>query len=325
MAKCVCAVMAVVLLVQCGVADEMPRKFPDLPTGVTSFGAATLNGALYVYGGHKGEAHQYYVKGQSNELWKLDLSQPEKWEVVATGPRLQGLALVAHGDSLYRLGGFTARNKQGEEHDLLSVPDFARFNLATGNWETLVPMPQPRSSFDAVVVGNLLYVAGGWALKGGSETEWHSSAYVVDLAADPLAWRALPPPPFQRRAVSLGACDGRVYVIGGMQPQGGPTTSVFAYDPRSQQWSEGPALVGEPMAGFGSSAFALGERLFVTTFDGTLQELVDNGTRWKVVKKLERARFFHRLVPFDEQRLISVGGANMQIGKFLEVDVIAPE
>ena len=98
-------------------ANQQPAKasaYPDLPKAITSFGAAVLDGAIYVYGGFEGRAHHYYDQGQSGDLLRLNLDaavKPDaKWENVGTGPRLQGLALVACREALYRLGGFEARN-----------------------------------------------------------------------------------------------------------------------------------------------------------------------------------------------------------------------
>ncbi len=40
----------------------------------------------------------------------------------------------------------------------MSVADFARFDPATNTWQALQPLPGGRSSHDAVVVGDTLYV-----------------------------------------------------------------------------------------------------------------------------------------------------------------------
>ncbi len=69
-------------------------KVPDLPFGITSFGAVRSGNALYVYGGNTGGAHSYSNDGQSNQLLKLELGKADaKWTAIGEGQRLQGLAL----------------------------------------------------------------------------------------------------------------------------------------------------------------------------------------------------------------------------------------
>ena len=296
--------------------------FPDLPENVTSFGAAIAGNELYVYGGHTGRAHTYDDHSQAHTLRRLNLDDPKEWESLATGPRLQGLAMVADGDVLYRLGGFTAKNAVGEEHDLWSQAGVARFEPTKGEWTDVSPLPEPRSSFDAVVMDGKLYVVGGWALQGGSDATWHKTAYVMDLANEPPRWKALPDPPFRRRALSLAAHDGKLYAIGGMQPSGKPTTRVDVFDPETGKWSVGPSINGDPLEGFGSSSFAQAGHLYVSTLRGNLQRLSSDGETWETVRKLENARFFHRMLPLGDDELLMVGGADMEIGKFPELDVI---
>ncbi|MEZ6090074.1 MAG: DUF4198 domain-containing protein [Pirellulaceae bacterium] len=298
------------------------NNYPSIPENVTSFGAAVANGSLFVYGGHTGDAHSYAAEAQANTLYRLDLSNPKAWESWGEGPGLQGLAMVAHGGKLYRIGGFTAKNAEGETHDLWSRADVASFDIATRQWTDLSPLPEPRSSFDAAVMGDTIYVVGGWKIAGEEDNVWHKSAYELNLSDANPQWKALPEPPFQRRALSVAAHDGKIYAIGGMQQQGGPTTRVDLFDPTSGKWSIGPSLNGEGMDGFGSSAFATGGRLYVTTYSGKLQRLSEDGKSWQVVGELQRARFFHRLLPLSENQLVSIGGASMKVGKFEEVDVI---
>jgi len=316
----------------------MPREFavaepskdsavlPDLTQPVTSFGAAIVGESLYLYGGHIGKAHSYSKKEQSNALTRLDLVT-KKWSVVVSGPSLQGNSLVAHGGKLYRVGGFTAENAMGEDHDLHSRSFVARFDPDKKSWEDLAPLPEPRSSHDSAVVGESVYVVGGWALAGEEEDRWHTTAWKLDLAGQPLHWQTIADPPFLRRALAAAAHDDKLYVVGGMQKGAGPTAAVAVFDPATNSWSDGPALATtgdgqDSMAGFGASAFATGGRLYVTTANGELQRLDEDGSSWEVIAKTPTARFFHRLLPLDDKHLLVVGGANMETGKFKAIEVI---
>jgi N-acetylneuraminic acid mutarotase len=296
---------------------------PELPEELTSFGAAIAGDTLYVYGGHTGNAHSYSISEQSNRLWSLDLDADDaRWQKRASGPRLQGLALVPWNDSVVRIGGFTAANKEGEDHDLRSQASVALYDPDTEKWGSLPDLPEPRSSLDAAVLGDHVYVFGGWHLAGDSDvSQWHQTAWKLDLNDPQAGWQALAEPPFQRRALSVAAFDGKLYVIGGMRPEGGPTTRVDVYDPASDRWSKAPALPGRGMSGFGSAAFAAGDRLYVSTMDGFVHRLAEDGQSWTTVAKTDPARFFHRMLP-AEGVLLMVGGANMEIGKFTHIDEI---
>lgn len=320
------------------------RTLPDLPQPVTSFGGAICDGVLYVYGGHTGSAHSYSHAEQSGQLWRVSLDG-EKWEAVAEGPHLQGLALVTHGGKLYRFGGFTAKNAEGEEHSLWSQDSVASFDPQTGEWTELPPLPEPRSSHDAAVVGDTIYVVGGWTLAGDADNVWHETAWAMDLSQDTLGWKPLPSVPFKRRALALAAHEDKLYAIGGMQDEGGPTAKTAIYDPAQGAWSEGPSLAAVPelkkpdaeesdanlgrehmpdgINGFGASAFATNGRLYVSTIKGSLQRLTEDGESWEIIARTPTARFFHRLLPVDAEHLLVVGGANMEIGKFQEVEVLA--
>jgi len=305
---------------------SVPHQLADLPQGVTSFGAAVSNNALYVYGGNYGTAHEYSQDGQSNDLWKLDLVKPAKWKKVSKGPKLQGLAMVAHEEELYRLGGFTAMNKSGEDQDLRSQSSAARFSVADGKWTELPPLPEPRSSFDAAVVGGVLYVAGGWNMPGkGNDAVWHKTAYAMDLKHESLVWKPIAAPNFVRRALALGACHDKLVCIGGMQQSGGASTRVDIYDPKTKKWSKGPSLIGGSLDGFGSSAFAVDSALYVSTLSGSVQRLTHGATKWDLVGQLDHPRFFHRLLQWKGPQMIAVGGGNMSTGKVLELDRIDVE
>lgn len=297
--------------------------YPDLPREITSFGAALLDRTVYVYGGHTGSAHSYSKEEQANELWslKLDGKQTE-WQTRATGAHLQGNALVAAAGRVVLIGGFTAMNGEGEDHDLRSQSRVRAFDPNTEQWSDLPSLPEPRSSFDAIAMGNTIYVVGGWSMQGDADSVWHQTAWRLDLSKDDPKWQSLAPVPFQRRALAVAAFDDKIYVAGGMTKDDGPTTAVSIYDPKADTWSEGPKLVGASMNGFGCAAMAVGGRLYVTSFDGQVQRLSQDGTQWEVVGKMPKKRFFHRLIPSSDNELLILGGGDMSVGKFPDVDRI---
>lgn len=300
-------------------------KLDELPETVTSFGAAVLNEVLYVYGGHTGSAHSYSKDDQSGSFWALDLRSGEsaKWRKLTGGPKLQGLALVAAKGRLIRLGGFTAMNEDGEDQDLQSQTSVASYDPKTKEWSDLPPLPESRSSFDAAVLDDTVYVFGGWALGGeDSESQWHETAWSLKLSQANAKWVPLAKPNFKRRAVSVAAHAGKLYVVGGMQSENGPTTKVAIYDPIKDSWTSGPSLPGKGMSGFGSSSFATGGKLYVSSMDGGVHRLNPSGDHWETLAKMEPSRFFHRMVPWGDDQLLMIGGANMEVGKFTNIEVI---
>ena len=303
--------------------ETVTHTLPALPQGITSFGAAIVGTDVYVYGGHFGAAHHYSESGQSKEFRRISLTAPDaEWELLSGGPRLTGLAMVEYAGKLYRVGGFTAKNSDDQDQSLWSQDSFASFDPASGEWTDLTPLPEGRSSHDAAVLDGKLYVVGGWNMAGADNTKWHKTAWVCDLTQAELKWTALPEPPFQRRAVSLAARKGKLYVMGGMQEDGGPTTQVAIFDPSVQIWSTAPALHGSGMEGFGTSAFALGDRLVVTTMSGSVQALSDDGTQWTFAGQANEPRFFHRQLTTHDGQVLVVGGASMSTGKTNSVELM---
>jgi hypothetical protein len=87
------------------------------------------------------------------------------------------------------------------------------------------------------------------------------------------------------------------------------------FDPAKNEWSEGPALLGSGMDGFGSAALAGGDSLYATPMSGAVERLSAAGDRWELAGQLTHPRFFHRLLAGADGRMIVVGGASMAAGK----------
>lgn len=299
--------------------------YEDLPFAITSFGAARIGNRAFVYGGHTGNPHEYSTEAQSDKLIALNLMEPAaKWKTISTGKRLQGLAMVPYKTSLVVVGGFTAMNEKGQDHQLNSQASVRAFDTKTNSWSELPNLPESRSSHDAAILGSMIYVVGGWTLAGDMETQWHDTAWCMDISKENPTWRAIAQPPFQRRALAIVAHEDQLFAIGGMDVDDGPTRNVSIYNPQSDTWRSGPELPGDSeMAGFGASGWSIDGKLIVTTYGGDVLRLAENQGSWGLIGNSIDSRFFHRLVPLDNGNLLSVGGANMESGKFLKLEVLS--
>ncbi|MBX3746144.1 MAG: PQQ-binding-like beta-propeller repeat protein [Verrucomicrobiae bacterium] len=315
-------VMAV--LAACGLVWGMPSWAadfpPEMPESLTSFGAAMVGEDLYVFGGHRGAAHQYSSEGVSGALWRLPVRAGGEWVELAGDEPAQGTALVAHRGGVIRVGGMAARNAPGEKHDLHSLDRVARFEPGTGRWEALPSLPEARSSHDAWVLDGRLYVVGGWTLSGaGSGGVFRREMAVMDLTAGELEWEVRPQP-FARRALAVVGAEGRLYCMGGMEEQD-TSSRVDVLDVATGAWREGPSLPRAPMRGFGGAAVVAGGRVYVSGLSGKVWRLSADGGAWEEAGEWATPRFFHRMVALDARTLLAVGGANGQ-GQLRDVETL---
>jgi uncharacterized protein (TIGR02246 family) len=161
-----------------------------------------------------------------------------------------------------------------------------------------------------VVVGDRIFVVGGWKLNGaGKEPEWHTTALVLDLAKKGAKWEAVKQP-FERRALTAAAHKGKVHVIAGMTSGGPLVLSVDVYDPKTGKWSKGQSIPGGKLHGFTPASCVEGDQLVVSPADGGLYQLNGKGTAWQKAGQLREARTAHRLVPAGKGRVVAVGGTS---------------
>ena len=294
-------------------ADSSAAVLPPLPEPVASFGAVVADGWLYVYGGHIGDEHQHSAANLSKHFRRIQLDGGKEWEELPMETALQGFPLVAHGGKVYRVGGLNMLNPTlKDKEDLHSSAEFSEFDPTTKKWTALAPLPAARSSHNGVVIGDKLYVVGGWNLNGKSPGKWEPDALVYDFTKPSDGWQKLPVPEFKRRALAAGFWQGKLFAIGGMDEKGKPSTRVDFFDPQTGKWTEGPKLPGAGMkAGFGLSAWNLDGKLYFCGLRGVLCRLNDTGSAWEEAGQTEE-RFFHQLVPAPHGGLMVVGGASME-------------
>lgn len=295
---------------------------PDLVEAVASLGAVVHDGALYVYGGHIGRVHAHSIENISPAFRRLVLQPGRAWEELARGPLLQGAVLVSDGAAIYRVGGMTAANATAAEGEVLrSTRSAARYSVADDRWEPLPDLPTGRSSHDAVITGGVLYVVGGWELRGpDQDAVWADTVLALDLRAGGADWREIAAP-FQRRALAAATAGGRVYALGGLTPADGPRLRVDVLDTASGAWAEGPSLPeSERLQGFGVAAASAAGSIFMNQADGRVHRLRDGAEGWEPVAELDHPRFMHRLAPAGAH-LLAVGGAGRG-GHLREIDVL---
>lgn len=293
-----------------GSATPQPVKtsLAPMPEAVTSFGAVTSDGWLYVFGGHKGERHEYSTEMVSGSFHRLKLSDGSAWEKLPSAAPGQGQPLVAYNGYVYRIGGMAAKNHEKEKQDLFSTTIAQRYNPETKKWEDFTKLPAPRSSHDAVVKAGKLYVIGGWQLAGGaSKPVWPANALVLDLAHPEAGWKEFPQP-FQRRAIAVAATGSRLYCIGGMDSDNKTTLAVEVYDISTGKWTKGPDLPPGPNKGFSCSAISLNGQIYANALQGDLLRLSKDGNSWDVVGRVDQPRLAHRLVTAGKTQLIVLGG-----------------
>jgi hypothetical protein len=228
------------------------------------------------------------------------------WEILPGGTPLQGLNLAAHAGKVCRVGGMQPRNAEGTKADNHSVAEAACFSSGSRAWEDLPSLPAPRSSHDVAVVGNHLIVAGGWTMRGAETPQWAKTTLLLDLRDPAKGWREVPQP-FERRALVTAVWRGKVYVIGGIMPNGKVSTEVNVFDPATNVWTKSNALPGSDMNGFAPAAAVLDNKLFVSVGDGSLFAQSEPGEAWRRVGHSE-PRLAHRIVRGAEDLLI-LGGA----------------
>ncbi|MEM7013374.1 MAG: hypothetical protein AAF585_18035 [Verrucomicrobiota bacterium] len=305
------------------VAFSCAQEYPDLPKGITSFGAAVHHdGALYVFGGHLGTPHKYNWDDVHKPLLRLKLGDGAKaeWEELPTDEPALGPALVTHKSGLIRVGGMQPKNAKDEEQDMHSAPFVARFDPKKSEWTRLPDLPKPRSSHDAFISGDKLYVAGGWQMRGEESSLWANTVEVLDLAADEPKWKSIKQP-FRRRALAVVASETKLYCLGGLNNGGELSLEVDILDLKTEEWSKGPSVPDGPMEGFGLGATLIGGRLVISGFSGQVYQLAENES-WEKIGNLEDGRMFARLAPTSEKSGIVVGGAVKGGGRALRLETI---
>jgi hypothetical protein len=202
------------------------------------------------------------------------------------------------GGSIYVVGGFAGTTGQ-------TTDQVARYEIASGRWEVLPPLPIAVNHPGVAAFGGQLYVHGGY------RHEWLAEEVDALQRYDPETgvWTLLSGSGFPRAAHTLVRVGARLFAIGGAHNHGVPLSLVQVYKPASDSWSTGPSM---PTPREHLAAAAVGRRIFVLGGRTNLVNMADAerlDTRTGRWKRLPPLRF-----PRSGFGAASVKGAVIAIG-----------
>jgi N-acetylneuraminic acid mutarotase len=194
-----------------------------MPGGPRSDGSgALLNGLLFVVGGQGGVGQDIEAYNPKTNTWETHLMMP----VALNHANVAGV-----GDKLYVMGG------RDSAASFVYNP-FAP--IADRKWTRIAQIPGQRESASVGVIANKIYVAGG-AISHTDPPR--GDLFVYDPATDKWDTTQPPLPVGRTHAASavindiLYIAEGRKYAERFTDPTGW-LTSTYAYDPKSQRWSQ---------------------------------------------------------------------------------------
>ncbi|MCC7536971.1 MAG: hypothetical protein IT379_12195 [Deltaproteobacteria bacterium] len=164
-------------------------------------------------------------------------------------------AYATHRDRLYVFGGVVRFDPEGGNTATTVV---SRYDAADDAWRAETHLPDARVSASAFVHGDVVYVAGGFAVRtttGRSELAREVLAYDLRAhrwlaAAEPGGASDLPSP---RAALACAVVAGFAYCAGGYDDAGDALDTVERLDLSTGEWSA-VAPLPEPLSDLGVTA-----------------------------------------------------------------------
>ncbi len=222
-------------------------------------------------------------------LNRIETAPPPAWEIRAPlGLPRSRLAVAAVNGKLYAIGGEspdTTQAQAGEPRlermaEVAGVQAYAgrveEYDPVANSWTTRSPMPRPLSNVSSAVIGDAIYLPGGWdsaptavlqiyapatdrwttgaalpmTLTSAAVAELNGQLFVMGGSTttaaldtcfryDPAADRWATCGQLHRARMFAGAAglNGRLYVVGGVDESGADLADVEEYDPATDRWT----------------------------------------------------------------------------------------
>lgn len=170
---------------------------------------------------------------------------------------LSGASLQLVGNGLYLLGGWDG---QAMHDEVWHIPADSGPGVAPADWQVVSRLPSGRAFAGSAVVGNELYVVGGY--DGRKEL-----ADAAVYATESEEWRKLPNLANPRGGVSLLYDGLALFAVGGGWSQ--PVDTIERFDPATGLWSNFPSPIQGEWRHLGGAANTLGQLYLIGGWSGS--------------------------------------------------------
>jgi len=243
----------------------------------------------------------YVHTGTSSYLASAELYDPAAgtWSTtgsMGTGRSGHGAALVGNVE-VFVVGGANASG---------ALASAEIYNYLAGTFTSAGRMDTARADLVVVVVGRTVLLSGGYQPSTGT---WHASVEAYDWL-DKHYWNAGTMSAARSHHSGVRLEDGRVLLAGGLDGTTYPTTTDI-YDPSTNTWSPGPAVV--PRYAATMTSMTDGRILFAGGFDsahvGPVQLFDLSTNAWLTTIPLEARRGNHTATLLPSGDVLIAGGS----------------
>ena len=212
-------------------ADDKWERKENMPeSSRCCVAAATINGKVYVIGGIEVNRAPHIPNPGDMTLDRVQAYDPvtNTWAPKRSMPTTRArMAAVTFDGMIYVFGGASRRG--GKVLDAVEV-----FNPEAGErgaWKKLAKLPKALAATSAAVVGDKIYVIGGW--DRGAQKEVYGTVFEYDPKEDTFDQKRDMPTP--RGGLGVAVLQGKIYAIGGWNLEE-VLNVVEVYDPATDTW-----------------------------------------------------------------------------------------
>jgi N-acetylneuraminic acid mutarotase len=154
-----------------------------------------------------------------------------------------GLASAVVGNAIYVIGGRTGTGGPCSQQRGGQLATVERFDIVTGTWSTVAPLPTPRSDLAAIAVGGKIFTFGGCTVGRHRNVTFLHSVDVYDPQKD--SWSTAPAdmPTARAGLYQVAAVGDRVYVMGGWAGGRRPLAVNEVYNVATDSWTISPSML----------------------------------------------------------------------------------
>jgi N-acetylneuraminic acid mutarotase len=217
------------------------EKRKQTPFEMHHFQAITFNHEIYVVGGmsgrfpHEKPFENIYIYNPAKDEWRKGA------EIPANRRRGSG-GTVVYKNRIYFICGIQDGHYEG------TVNWLDVFDPLAGKWQTLADAPHARDHFQAVIIGDKIYVVGG--RKTSYKTNQIADLTLPEVDVYDLkkqTWKTFPPSenlPTERAGATNVAYKRKLIVIGGESvKQEKSHNNVEVLDTKRSHWNTFPPLI----------------------------------------------------------------------------------